>query len=101
MRKLRDFFYADLENVFFNEDEFAETFLINGKPAKVVRDPSQLLKVKQDGLENAELVFSVTKIELGFRPKIGEVMEIGKVKFRVMAVSNEDETYVITLGRNQ
>ncbi|MCT2347126.1 hypothetical protein M4D71_23530 [Niallia taxi] len=100
-KKLHDFFNADLEKVFFNEEEFAETLLINGNSVKVVRDPYQLLKAKQDGLENAELVFSITKKELGYRPISGEAMKIGKVTFRVMAVSNEDETYVITLGRNQ
>lgn len=100
-KSLRDFFNADLENVFFNTDEFAETLIINDKEVVVVRDPERLLRAKRDGFETAELLFSISKKELRKRPINGEEMVIGRRKFRILNISNEDEMYVITLERNQ
>jgi hypothetical protein len=103
MSNFKDFLKQDL-GTFFNEDEFAQSLVINGKETIVVLDPEQLQKKQYgsggEGLENAELLFSVKKTELN-RPRTGEVMTIGKRKFRVLNVSSEDEIYVITLERNQ
>jgi hypothetical protein len=100
-KNLRDFFNADLENVFFNTDEFAETLLINDRSVTVIRDPERLNRAQKEGLEAAELLFAISKKDLKRRPVNGEKMTVGERDFRVLNISNEDGMYVITLERYQ
>jgi len=105
MSNFKDFLAQDMKSTFFNENEFAEKLLIEGNEVTVIRDPEQLMK-KQfgnggEGLEKAELLFYVQKNQLNFRPIANEQIKIGQRTFRVISISNEDEMYVITVGRNQ
>ena len=105
MSNFNDFLAIDVKNTFFNENEFAQKLAVNGKEVTVILDNEQLAK-KQfgnggEGLEQAEVLFSVIKTELNFRPRNGEIMQLGGKKYRVMNVSSDDDMYVITLGRIQ
>ncbi len=105
MSNFKDFLAFDVKNTFFNENEFAQKLAVNGKEVTVILDNEQLQQ-KQfgnggEGLEKAEVLFSVPKMELDYRPRNGEIMQLGGKKYRVISVSSDDEMYVITLGRNQ
>ncbi|MCE4048028.1 hypothetical protein [Bacillus sp. Au-Bac7] len=105
MSNFKDFLTQDVKNTFFNENEFAQKLAVNGKEITIILDNEQLQQRQfgngGEGLEKAEVLFSVAKVELDFRPRNGEIMQLGSKKYRVMNVSSDDDMYVITLGRNQ
>lgn len=79
---------ADIENVFLNLEEFAETHRIEGKHISIVIDNDQLVKLKQGqilGLVEADILV------MGKRSDFPEDMEPGRllnVDGREMIVTN-------------
>ncbi|WP_445506704.1 hypothetical protein [Niallia sp. 03190] len=103
MRKLRDFLIHDLDNVFFNKDEFAEEVMIEGQLVTVIMDP-ELLAKKQlssggEALADAELLFYVQTSEISYQIDVGDNIEIKEQSYNVHSVSEDEGMYVITVGR--
>ncbi|MFP7469996.1 hypothetical protein SFC55_03225 [Niallia taxi] len=105
MRSMRDFFNADLENVFFNQNEFAEEIMINNQPVTVILDPDLLRKQQLnnggEGLNNVELLFQVRKAELPKKPKTGERIKVGNINYAVSDVTSDSDMYTVSLVRYQ
>ncbi|MEI2466651.1 hypothetical protein [Niallia taxi] len=105
MRNARDFFYADLKNVFFNQEEFADVITINNQSVKVILDP-ELLRKQQlnnggEGLNNAVLLFHVRKGELPNKPKTGERIKFNNINYAVSDVTTDSDIYTVSLVRYQ
>lgn len=95
----------DIFNVFFNNDEFSDYHLVDGKQMHVLFDEYELTKndtsdskVKADGVYKDLLLIYVPVSELGPKPKTGRVMILdGKKSYRVVDVMTEDGVYAIQL----
>ena len=64
---LKQYLQEDINNVFFNTGEFAETHTINGTPVDVIVDNDQLMhrsKKEYDGISVGEILFFGSKVEL-------------------------------------
>ena len=100
---LKDYFKTDL-STFFNIDEFSEIHNISGKDIPIVID-NDLLKERQmknaSGIYSGDVLFYVKKSDFGDAPAIGEPVKFdGDNTMRVTDFQEEEEIYIITLGRN-
>ena len=102
-RTFKDFFNQDVERVYFNPDELAETVLINGKPMDVVVDDNELERRKLihgEKLTKAELLFHVSKSVFGNVPKPDVLLDFNKKRYRILDVNNTaNRILTITLER--
>lgn len=105
MSNFKDFLANDLQNTFFNKNEFAEEVNVDGRTITVIMDPELLtekqLKSGGEGLEKAELLFYASKSEFEYKPEISDRMDIDDRIYYVLTVSDEKDMYVITLERFQ
>lgn len=105
MRSMRDFFNADLENVFFNQEEFAEEVIINNEPVTVIFNPDLLRKQQLsnggEGLNKVERLFDVRKSELPKKPKSGDRIKVGNINYAVSDVTSDNDVYTVSLVRYQ
>lgn len=101
---------ADIDTVFFNTDEFAETHKVNGKDMLAVLDENTLIDrsahweggAKQSfdqGLYRADAKLFVKCRELGGRPKVGSPMIVDGKKYLVDSVDEEAGVYSVALVR--
>ena len=95
---------TDIFNVFFNNDEFSDYHLIDGKQMHVLFDEYELTKndqsgkVRPDGVYKDMLLIYVPVAEMGPKPKTGRVLILdGKKTYRVADVMTEDGVYAIQL----
>ena len=92
--------------VFFNQDEFAETRLIDGKEMVIVIDDEELAKRKSsasnptDGIYNAALLFYVRKSDFDEKPEPGQHIEVEHEIYRVATIEEDAVMYTIALERN-
>ena len=101
---------ADIDNVFFNTDEFADEHTINGKTLLAVLDENTLMDrsahweggAKQSfdqGLYKADAKLFVKCRELGGRPKVSSPMIVDGKKYLVGNVDEEAGVYSVELVR--
>lgn len=104
MSMFKEMLVADLDNVFFNQDEFAEEVVISGRTMIVIKD-NELLKVYKlkhgEKLMNSELLFHVKKSYFKSIPETNKLMEFNHKKYRVLLAEDNDGVLTITLGRYQ
>lgn len=102
---LKDIMKEDIDNIFFDLDEFSEICTVNGKKMKVIIDANELTerakkeRVGQhfDGTYRAGTLLYVKATEYGPRPKVGSVVTLNQKTFRVADVTEEGGVYSITL----
>lgn len=103
MVNLKDFLALDIQNVFFNEKEFAEVALINEVPVVVNIDDYQLQKQnlqKGEGLTEDELLFHVKKTDiLIFLDKffIDQTLKFNGKSYKVTSITESIGVYTVTL----
>ena len=95
---------ADIDNVFFKIDEFAEEAVIDGKPIPFILD-NDALNDKSDvyamGLAEGEQLIFIKEKDLHRLPQPGEQMTIkGKQWYVRHAISNMG-VYEIRIGRER
>ena len=106
---LKEVIKEDLEEVFFNLEEFAEFHEINGKQMLVILDENELTernatqKVGRhyDGVYTSSLLLYVKAEDYGIRPKVGSVVRIDGKTYSVTEAVDESGVYSITLGANR
>ena len=99
----KDTVLNDIDNVFFNMDEFAENANIDGNSVAIVMDTDMLneLKLKNngEGLANSELLFHVKKEDLNFEPFVGQDITFnGKLYYIKSIPAADDWLYTIAIG---
>ena len=101
---LKDVIAEDVDNVFFNTDEFAEAAIIDGKPVPVIFDDDELngkSEVYAIGLAEGERLIFIKQKDLFRLPQTGEQMTIdGKEWYVRHAISNMG-IHEIRIGRNR
>nr|DAY71574.1 MAG TPA: Gifsy-2 prophage ATP-binding sugar transporter-like barrel, 4 helix bundle.7A [Caudoviricetes sp.] len=99
----------DVGNVFFNNDEFSDMHLIDGKKMHVIIDTNELLDRTQggstthlDGIYKAHILIYVPVVEYGAKPKIGKLLILDAKKTYVITnVIDEDGIYSFELEANR
>ena len=93
---------ADIDNVFFRTDEFAEVAIIDGKPVPISFDNDALngkSEIYARGLAEGELFFFIKQKDLFRIPQPGERMTINEKQWYVKHAFNNAGVYEIRVGR--
>ncbi len=98
---------GDLDSVFFNTEEFAETHTINGKSVGIVIDNDELAKLylskdtHTESLFMDSILFYVRKKDLDFEPVPGQYLNYDDRVFLISDVKTDDESYTVVMGANE
>ncbi|MDO4495183.1 MAG: hypothetical protein Q4B62_05270 [Clostridiaceae bacterium] len=94
----------DINQTFFNTDEFCDYHTIDGKRMRVLFDNLELSKrypngtKNSDGLYTDEMIIFVPIEDYGARPKIKRRLVLdGKRNYSIENVDEEDGMYIFTL----
>lgn len=106
---LKEIIKEDLEEVFFDLEEFAEFHEINGKQILVILDENELAERRAtkkegrhyDGVYTASILLYVKAEDYGSRPKVGSVVRVDGKTYSVIEAVDESVVYSITLGANR
>ncbi len=95
----------DINNLFFNTNEFASIHLVNNKNMPVVIDSYKLDEIKNkaqyaDEIGTAELLIYIKLSDLGYIPTKDNIIEFDKEIYRVLSASKTDIVLEIILGAN-
>lgn len=102
----------DINDVFFDDDEFSSYHMIDGKKMRIVMDENELIErsahweggAKQSfdtGLYKAQRLFYVPAADFGPRPKIGKLVLLDDKPYVVADCTEESGVYAITIERNR
>lgn len=101
----------DNRTVFMNQDEFAETHLINGEEIPCTVDNNELIDREKryqykkslyaDGIYLKQLLIYVKAEDFGPLPAIGRVITFDKKSYIVADAINEDGLYSLCLEANK
>lgn len=101
----------DNQTVFMNEDEFAETHVINGKEIPCTIDNNELIDREKryqykkslyaDGIYLKQLLIYVRADDFGALPAIGRAITFDKKSYIVSDAINEDGIYSLCLEANK
>lgn len=101
----------DNKNVFMNENEFAETHVINGKEMPCTIDNNELIDREKryrynyslygDGVHIKQLLIYVRAEDFGLLPAIGRVVTVDKKSYIITDAINEDGIYSLCLEANK
>ncbi len=100
-------FMEDLDEVFFNQEEFAEQHRINGRETLVVVDNDTLAELyisrdaHTDQIFTDAIMFCVRRKDLDFEPVVGQYLEYDGDRYLVTDVKLDTGTYTIILGGNK
>jgi hypothetical protein len=104
MMDFRDAVSADVDNVFFNTEEFAENAMIGGKSVPIILD-DDALQGKSDvyamGLAEGERLIFIKEKDLRRLPQPGEQMTIGDKQWYVRHVVSNTGIFELRIGRNK
>lgn len=98
---------ADLDEVFFNADEFAEVHKINGANVNIVVDNDALAElfisrqIHTEQIFTDSIMFYVKKRDLGFEPVPGQYIDYDDRGYLITDVKTDDEAYTVILGANE
>jgi len=100
----KDAVAADIDNVFFNSNEFAETVLIDGKSVPIILDDDAMIKsaeVFAMGLEQGEQFIFIKEKDMNRLPMPGDQLSKEGVQWYVRHVVSNMGVYAIRIGRNR
>lgn len=104
----KDQLIADLDSVFFNDEEFASDHFINGYSVRCVVDDNtnqERSYSKADGLNDGVFVAIVTVYlktsDFAYRPVQGEQLTLDNQGYLVVSTSESDGMLEIKLQANQ
>lgn len=96
----------DLDNVFFHQEEFAETHRINGKETLIIIDNDRLAELyigrdtHTEQIFRDSIMFYVRKEDLEFEPAVDQYLEYDGSRYLVTDVKVDDGTYTIVMEAN-
>ena len=98
----KDCIAADIQNVFLNQDEFAEVHTVDGRPMGVILDDDGLQQrdaarggVHTDGLYKSRRLIYLSKADYGGRPVPGKALNLdGRVWY---VVSADEDAGMLTI----
>ena len=96
----KDYLQQDIDNVFFNTDEFAEPHNINGRSVNIIKDDDKAERLGNSGtvgVFGSIIVYYVKASDLPNKPKIGDIQDFDDVFYEVVEVKEEFGVYEIIL----
>lgn len=101
----KDHVAADLDNVFFNPNEFCETAIIDGKEMLVMIDNERLqerAEKEYGSVTTGLLLYYVRVSEYGLRaPEVGSAQIFNGQLFYVASITEKFDMYEILLSQNR
>ena len=107
MSVFKDILKNDIENVFLNQNEFAEEHLVDGVSMKIIIDNNEMLerekryKSIEDGIFHKQVLFYVSAAEFGGLPRVGRILMLDKKSYTVTDAIREGSMYSISLEANK
>ena len=99
-RTFKDFFRKDLENVYFNEDEFGEKVMINGDEMVISYNTDSVNEKYADKrLASCDIVFYTKASNFEAIPRPDFLMEFQHDEYRIEVVHNHGGLLTIGLSR--
>ena len=99
----KDQLKKDMNNVFFNINEFAEIHKVNGKDVRIVIDDDLFKEkyntIEADGLIILGKVLFIQKEDLTGEPKTGRKITIDGKEYDIIDVSLKNNMYEIDLQK--
>lgn len=100
---------ADIKGVFINNEEFGDSFIVDGRAVDGIVDENELIDrepkgVKHtDGMFRRDILFYCSEEELGFIPDVGQILFFGETvetqkEYSVLDVANEEGILSISMG---
>lgn len=95
---------ADLDAVFFNSEEFAESHTINGVEVEIIVDNDKLVELyiskdtHTEELFTDSILFYIRKKDLDFEPVPNQYLEYDGRDYVISNVNDEGECYAIIMG---
>lgn len=103
MNKFKEFLMQDLDNVFFNEDEFCDEHFIDGKKKMIIIDNDRLMersKKEFEGLSIGEILYFIKAKDFGELPEQGTPQTFdGRIMY-VFNAREDNGVYEIILNQN-
>ncbi len=99
----KDMIQSDLDFVFFNSEEFAESHNINGKVVSCIVDNDRLIersKKEFDGIYVGELLIFVRKEEIKGKLSQGMPLIYDNRQMNIFSVREDEGMYEIILNAN-
>jgi len=93
----------DINNIFFNADEFAESHTIDGQVVNCIVDNDRLMersKKEFDGIYVGELLIFVKRTDIGRELTQGMPLIVDKKQMYIFSVREDDGVCEIILNRN-
>ena len=100
---LHDVIHDDIDRVFFNLNDFAETVAIDGKEIPIVSDPDSLgnkTELYAMGLSEGEELIFVRAADMNKMPMIGEQLTKNGKQWYIRHVINNYGVYELRIGRD-
>ena len=92
----KDCIAADIQQVFLNQEEFAEVHTVDGKPMRVILDDNALLErdaarggIFPDGMYRARKLIFVVTVDYGGRPMPGKRLNLDGRDYYVQQADDE------------
>lgn len=102
MVNFKDFLEIDIQNTFFNANEFASEAVINGVTMNIVVDDHILekynLKAEGEGLARGELLFYAPVFSFVERPFVGLRVKVDGKLYEVLNITESLGVYSIVLA---
>jgi hypothetical protein len=101
---LKEAMAEDIDNVFFNKDEFAETAIIDGKPVPIITDNDALNRKSEIyamGLAEGEQLIFIKEKDMFRLPQPKEQMTINDKQWYVKHSINNAGVFELRIGRKQ
>lgn len=103
----KDLIQRDIDEVFFNLDEFSDTHIIDGKEMAAMKDDMEhierekKMKSNMDGIFARQILLYVKASEFGALPANGRLLTLDGCKYTVVDADDEGGVYTITLEANR
>jgi len=100
----KDAVAADIDNVFFNTNEFGETVDIDGNSVPIILDNDALIKMSEIfamGLAEGEQFIFIKEKDMRRLPQPGDQLSKDGIKWYVRHSVSNMGVYAIRIGRSQ
>ena len=103
----KDVIARDIGEVFFNEEEFSETHVVDGVSMTAMVDDMEnierekRMKSNMDGIHARQILLYVKTSEFGALPAQGRIINLDGRKYTVLDAVDESGVYTITLEANR
>lgn len=109
MSSFKDHVRDDIQTIFLNPQEFGEEHTVDGKKMIVSIDGIERLhrekkvsdKHENEALAYQRMILYVNRSDYGKMPKIGRLVKLDGITFRITDCIHEDGMYSISLERHE